>query len=141
MGTQEIASDLVTGLRGLADFIEREPEFARMIAPVTLYAWMTPDSPAEFAQMALRLGTFDKGADDSFFNADKQFSPRLTLQLTARRELVCERVVVGVEEVEILERDPQRVDEAMASIPFVKSTRTIETVEWVCPPSLSELAR
>jgi hypothetical protein len=50
------------------------------------------------------------------------------VQLSAVRDAVCERVVVGMHEVTEEVPDP----EVLATVPVVKVTRTVEDVRWEC---------
>ncbi len=132
-GLTETQQAFVAGLRQVADFLADKPELVRAVArSTTFYAW-TFDKPT-FARLALMLGDAEKSSDTDYYNVERSFGP-LTLQVTARHEHVCERVVVGVETVEVTAPDP----EAVAALPRVTRTETVEKVEWVCPPSLHEL--
>jgi len=126
----------VNGLRELADHLERNPELAEHTTMPTFYVFV--QSGAEFARLALQLGTSTKSADDTFYNVDRSFGP-VKFQVTAKREIVCERVVTAIEEVEVFERDPELVEAALSDIPMVTTTKIIEKVEWVCPPSIGSL--
>jgi hypothetical protein len=52
-------------------------------------------------------------------------------QATAHRDLVCERVVVGTDEVTEMVPDPA------VEVPLVPVTRVVEQVEWRCAPVLA----
>ena len=125
----------VDGLHELADFLATQPElldratFSR--SEFYIFAW---DAPT-FARLALALGTATKRSDNTHYNVERKFGPIL-LQVTARHEVVCERVVVGSETVEVTGPDP----EAVAALPVTTRTETIEKIEWICPPNLHDLA-
>jgi hypothetical protein len=125
----------IQGLRDLADLLERQPKLCEKLSgPNMLYVFVHGD-PAEFARLGLALGNAEKGVRDNYYNVEREFGP-LTLQVTTRRENVCVKTVVGTEQVETLEPDP----EAVAALPKVRMVTEVEKVEWVCPPSLHELA-
>lgn len=126
--------DNVAGLRELADFLEANPELMDYMVMPTFYVFPYGGN-ALFARLALTLGNARKSVSGSYYNVERDFGP-ITLQVTASRERVCERVVVGTEEVEVTEPDP----EAVAALPTVTRIETVEKVEWVCPPSLHDLA-
>jgi len=129
----------VDGLRELADFLEANPELLDLTSHHTMYAFPHGDK-ANFARVALLLGPSAKSADADWYNVERKFGPKVTIQVTARREEVCERTVVGTETVTEFERDTDAVAAAIADIPRTAVTRTVEKIEWVCPPSLHELA-
>ena len=132
--------EAVEGLRELADFLEGNLEILDRVVRsggVKLYVWATTGE--DLGRLGLALGHAEKDADDYYYNVTRDFGPLIGLQVTARRENVCEKVVVGVEEVEVEERDPELVAAALASIPVQRVTKTVEKTEWLCPPSLGEL--
>lgn len=120
-------------LRELADFLDANPELAEHLARKTFYVFAPPNK-TEFARLALMLGNARKWSDSTWYNAERDFGP-ITLQVTASRDSVCERVVVGSETVEVTEPDL----DAVAALPTITRSVTIDKVEWVCPPSLHEL--
>jgi hypothetical protein len=125
----------IQGLRDLADLLEREPELCEaMTSPTMLYVFEHADT-ARFARLGLALGNATKGVKDNYYNIEREFGP-LTLQVTTRRENVCVKTVVGIEQVETFAPDP----EVVAALPKVRVVTEVEKVEWVCPPSLHELA-
>lgn len=121
------------GLRELADFFDANPDLAERVAGKTFYVFAPPNK-TEFARLALMLGNARKSSDSAYYNVERDFGP-ITLQVTASRDAVCERVVVGTETVEMTEPDP----DAVAALPTITRSVTIDKVEWVCPPSLHEL--
>jgi hypothetical protein len=71
----------------------------------------------------------DKDVTDLFAKALLRFGP-VTVQVYTDREAVCERVVVGSHEEVVEEKDP----EALAAVPTITRTVTVEDVEWQCKP-------
>lgn len=71
------------------------------------------------------------GKTASYFTLDGRVGS-ISIQLTAFRESVCERVVTGTREVKKTVPDP------MVVVPVVEVTETVEDVEWVCGPLLRE---
>ena len=133
-------SEAVEGLRELADFLEGKPEMLDRLLRADarrLYVWAS--TAEDLGRLGLALGHAEKDADDLYYNVTRDFGPLIGLQVTARREKVCEKVVVGVEEVEVEERDPDLVAAALADIPVQRVTKMVEKTEWACPPSLGEL--
>ena len=139
MELTERQREALQGLREFTDFLEANPEFIDMLGTKRFFVF-GPKDKKEFATMALKLGNADKTVDKDWFNVDKKFGPSVALQLTVRRKDFCERVVVATHEVEVEERDAEAVEEALANIPMKTVTKTEEVIEWVCPPSLHDLA-
>jgi hypothetical protein len=94
---------------------------------------------AEFARAAARAGRKvtkkTNGTEDQFFGIEVSFG-WLTLYVYADRDEVCERVVTGSREVVEEVPDP----EALAAVPKVTVTTTVEDVVWRCGPLLAPVA-
>jgi hypothetical protein len=91
---------------------------------------------AEMAETVRTLGgEWEKRADDSseLFYLAREVAPSVFYTLVAWRAEVCTRVVTATREVEVEEPDP----EAVAALPKVKRTETVEDVEWRCEPLLA----
>ncbi|MBP2704474.1 hypothetical protein JOL79_11675 [Microbispora sp. RL4-1S] len=137
--------EYIRGLRALADALENHPElplpyqgshpnYGRLS-----FHFLSSENPrAEMAAARRALGVpLEKDARDGDTYLDLKGNLHgLYFLLTAFRKDVCERVVTGTREVEIEEPDPA----AVASLPKVKTTVTIEDVEWVCHPILAGAA-
>lgn len=124
----------VDGLRALADFIEARPDLCPTYSTVQINIFADGEGDelrADFARLVRLVGRGEKCATDTWFNFVRKFGPH-ELHITARRVDVCERVVVGVDEVEV--PDP----EAVAALP--KVVQQVERVEWVCPDSVLRFA-
>jgi hypothetical protein len=124
------AYDAATGLRELADLIARNPELAP-VADNRLLMFVLPDfdsdepAAAMFARLARMLGgTRTKDADDTYVTVTRKFGP-LAVDVYTTRDLVCERVVVGTETVEVPDPNAPKV------------TVEREVVEWKCTPVLA----
>ena len=125
----EKRSAKIQGLRDLADFLEAHPDTK---PPESLYALEGCDDAEQLAMRARALGgRWDKGASGEWFELRRHFGP-YRYELYASRAAVCEAVVVGSEEVEVTEPDP----ELLAAVPQVTRTVTRDVVEWRCPQLL-----
>lgn len=138
---QEQRAAYTAGLRQLADILDAhpevplpyqgsDPEYSRMS-----FHFLSAENPrAEMAATRRALGVpMEKDGDrGEYFDLHGNLAG-LYFTLTAFRKDVCERVVVATREVEVEEADP----EAVAALPKVKRTVTIEDVEWRCSPILA----
>jgi hypothetical protein len=135
--------EIVAPLRALIDFVEANPELAGhfrhgSFSKVLIYAGGIHDPRevmAEFIRAGLATGAkVTKDFDgDNWANVHVKFGP-IDIEVYGKRAEVCERVVVGTEEVEEEVADP----EALAAVPKVKVTKTVEQVKWVCHPLLAD---
>lgn len=124
---KEQAIEYIQGLRDLADFMEANPELASAStyslfasASPTVYVW---DDEDLFRERLRQLGTFEKFSDANHVGGLRRFGPHV-FSVRAAHELVCERVVVGVETQLVYPDDVDLVEQE------------VEIVEWVCPESL-----
>jgi hypothetical protein len=127
--------EYAAGLRKLADIIDDCPEvplpYEGTNSPlmITFFRFeYDTDEDVRQAMMAARKaigGQWDKDASSAYFNLDRHLFG-LKLQLTAPRESVCERVVVGTHE-----------ETKQKPIKYETVTETIEDVRWECSPVLS----
>ena len=146
MSTTEIATDTqakaaaqAAGLRALADLIEANPDLAATDSYIdNLHIWHVRDAamlPA-LARAGMAHGaTVTKEYGDQ---SENQFVLTLTWDAVGAKALsyrntVCERVVTGTQEITREVPDP----EALAAVPTVRITETVETVEWRCQPILA----
>jgi hypothetical protein len=110
--------ETIDGLRELADYLE-----ARPVIPVpylsSLFAFADPERHP-ISEVARAMGGFEKSHDGDYLNLVKGFTGGFSLEVAYKSEEVCERVVVGTEEV------PEKVTPAHVR----------EIVEWKCPESL-----
>lgn len=74
-----------------------------------------------------------KGSSDSYFDATIPLQA-VSIRLTDLRNLVCERVVTGVETVTEEIPDPEYI----AAAPKITQTREVEQVEWQCGPIMGD---
>lgn len=141
MELKETHQQALDGLRSFIDHLEANPELIDLIDHQTFYVFHYGNDVPEFARKALLLGTSRKSSDSDWFNVERKFGPLLTVQVSARHEAVCEKIVTDTQEVEVEELDPDLVKEALANVPMRKVTKTVEQFEWKCPPSLVEAAK
>lgn len=125
----------IANLRLYADWLEAHPEAAIS----EIYSCQCVWGASEMLGLAKMLGgKWDKRTDqEDWFELERHFGPSIKHGLFTDRAKVCERVVVGMEEVQVEEPDPAVV----AALPKVKRTEKREKVEWRCPESLSALAK
>jgi hypothetical protein len=127
------AQALADGLRRLADLVEKlDDETLIYDYEYTLgNANMPVDGKDELAahvRAALAAGgEIEKSYNDAYAGAYLRFGP-VAVRPYAARDLVCERVVTGTQEVTEEVADP----EALAAVPKVSVTRTVDVVEWRC---------
>jgi hypothetical protein len=122
----------IDGLRDLVAFYEQHPEYLpdqRFLCFLTTDG--ADDARVKMADATRALGTADKDSEGGFFRLVRRFGP-VELCIYALREQVCERIVIGTEEVDIEEPDL----DAVAALPKVTRTETREVVEWRCPDSI-----
>ena len=131
------AYDLVTGLRGLAEFIEDNAPLLPDNLEVECYSWLwswnnTESTPKEAIAAVIRaaLGNEDcsitKEYADNYFRLALEFSPQVTYRVKTQREEVCTATVVGTEEYEV-------------PITVGHEVKTRDVVEWSCDPLLDRL--
>jgi hypothetical protein len=140
---QELADRIADNLTDLAGFIRDNPQLAEHLRYSTLDGEISisicGDGDerailAAFATAASRAGrTVTKDPGKQYFGIKIPFG-RLNLSVFGYRDQVCERVVTGVETVTREVPDP----EALAAVPTVEVTETVEQVEWRCGPLLAE---
>ena len=130
---RERAEEWLSDLESLVAFLREHPD---LTPPSALHLYRHGGyDPGEFARVALQLGTAEKSSDETWFNVSRKFGQHV-LEVYTARDSVCERVVTKTETVTEMVPDPDYV----ATAPMVEVERTIEEVEWVCPPSLHDLA-
>lgn len=138
MSDQDLANELAANLRQLATMIENSPQLAETLKYSFDSINAFSNDPAHLAEF-MRAGrhhgaettkSASKGSD--WFVAELRWG-RVGLDVNARREEVCERVVVGTETVTKTVKDP----ELLATVPDVEVTEEVEIVEWQCKPLLA----
>lgn len=133
----------IAGLRALADVLEQHAEvplpyggsstsmtiyFLGGKAPRTAMAATARAFPCNWRKQTRE---YEDGRV-AYFDMDSELHG-LKVQLTAYREAVCERVVTGTREVTEKVKDP----DALAAVPEVEVTKTVEDVEWRCHPLMA----
>jgi hypothetical protein len=123
-------AEYTAGLRQLADLLDAHPEWPLPLHQVILM-FTGDDARGRFAAAArLFPGPLTKSTTDKFFDLTGALRG-LDVELTAYRDVVCERVVVGTETI------TKQVPDPTVTVPLVEVTETIEQVEWRCSPVLS----
>lgn len=129
------------GLRALADYIEANPELGNELqySLRNISEPITCDDPiallGQFARAAAHARVQNrKDGSDKYFRLELRFSEVVVVSLVASRAEVCERIVVGTEQVTKTVPDP----ELLAKVPEIEVTETVEQVEWRCRPLLAE---
>lgn len=130
------------GLRALADLLDAHPQLIENVSLsqsdlLVSLGWMSDPMSrmAEFIRAALdRRLPIKKTYDDEWGTVFIDLGGGVRLQVYARREQVCERIVTGTREVTREVPDP----EALKAVPTVTVTETVEDVRWDCKPLLSE---
>lgn len=130
------------GLRALADLIEQNPDLhvdLRFAADTVLVPVSHANDPrarmvgwvraAKAAGMPIR-----KSYGQTWGEVHITPAPGLTVQVYAAREAVCDRIVVGTREITRELPDP----EALAAVPTITVTETVEDVRWECLPLLAD---
>lgn len=136
-----VAQEIAIGLRALADMLDANPDLGDddtylryMFAPLNVYT-ANRAAVARFARAAMAAGIrVGKHQGDKWAGIDIPFGERVALHVFVEREEICERVVTGTEEVTKEVPDPV----ALAAVPKVTVTETVEQVEWICRPLLAE---
>ena len=133
-------AEYIKGLRALADVIEQHPDLR---LPSTGHSDWAPihviprdDQRAELAAWARVLpGRKAKSPRGEYLDLEGTLHG-LHIKVICDRGEVCERVVVGTEEVTKEVPDPEYV----AAAPMVTVTETVEQVEWRCGSILADAA-
>lgn len=128
--------EYVTALRELADFVESKdfPEkWASYFGTETAFDKPTLNfsvqNKNDFGKIAAAMGSFEKLRDSYSTGALKKMPSGAIIHLTASREVVCKKIVVGTRTVPA---KPERILEA-------EPEREEEIVEWECPESFVAL--
>jgi len=112
----------VDSLREFADFLEMHP---KLDLPSTqkMYVFPTTEQMETYAH---EMGKCRKSACETYFNLTRDFLPALQYEPTWYRNQVCERVIVGQQEV------TEDIVEVVGQRKVVK-----DVVEWKCPKVLA----
>lgn len=136
-------AEYIAGLRQLADLLEQHPDalplpYQGHWVPITFH-FLTGEDPKSALAAAVRALPIrlDKSGGDSYFDLTGSLHG-LSIVLTAFRNEVCERVVTGTETVTKQVRDPEAAAQALASVPLVEITETVEQVQWICRPLMAD---
>jgi hypothetical protein len=131
----------IESARELIDWLEEHPELIDTTYGISRTTYITEydtkdvdNAKTKLGFLARRLGVFTKRSTNYGIDLVRNFGPH-RVQVTAQHELVCTRRVVEVETIEEEIPDPALV----AELPKVKQVKTVEKVEWDCPPSVLAL--
>ena len=129
-------TDYIAGLRALADLLDENTLLPKPTTSMPLYVYVdTKDEILTY--LAAMTGPVEKEYED---RDDYGFSIRghilgVKVEVTVRsRSTVCERIVLGTREVTEEIPDP----EALAAVPTITVTKTVEDIRWECVPLLAE---
>lgn len=139
------AQQTAAGLRELADFIDANPDLPGLrhtFANVSVFP-RDKEGVAAWARAAMKAtGKASKLQDGTWAGVQLEFGPDrehtgrpVRIAVRIEREEVCERVVTGTR----LETKEVPDPEALAAVPLVTVTETVEDVEWRCLPLLADL--
>lgn len=138
MTPTDTRSSYTAGLRALADLLDAHPQvplphYGTSGAPMAIF-FLSGEDPKAALVAATRAfpGPKQKGVWDTYYDVQGSLHG-LHYKLTAFRDAVCERIVTGTREVVEEVPDP----EALAAVPKVTVTTTVEDVEWKCSPLLA----
>lgn len=146
---QEIAEDMVVGLDRLKEFVRDNPEYARMLSSelseilVFPHHYTADDEETvavaramwRAARRASGMATV-KSYSDSHLRGIGRFSQNVGLRVLVGRELVCEKVQVGTEQVkkEIPNPAAAEILAERGIEPMVTETVDEPVYEWKCGP-------
>ena len=137
--TDQTRAAYISGLRRLADLLEQHNGLTlpwngtSETASLQFISGDPGDQKAWMAAIARIIpGPWEKKITEHQFLLNGRLDG-LHLTAIAWRKDVCERVVTGVETVTRTVPDP----DALAAVPTVEVTETVEHVRWECPPLLA----
>lgn len=131
-------ADFIAGLRALADLLEQHDELKLPTNDIHWHCLDAEDGPGDLATFArlvpgtLRKNTYGDSTPTPYIDLSGRIEG-LRVSASAYRDAVCTRRVVAVREVVEEIPDP----DALASVPTVTVTKTVEDVEWDCHPILA----
>lgn len=141
--SERTRAEQIAGIHQLAVWLEQNPDvpipsnLAGHPNHVGIHVRNSEDQKAIVAAIARALpGQVEKsvfGADNEVFGLDGIAPGGIGISVYADRDAVCKRVVTGTREVTKTIPDP--------TAPTIEVTETVEDIEWVCEPLLSERER
>lgn len=134
--TPDPRAEYIAGLRMLADLLEQNPQLLKPHGAINVIPLGAEQSREQLAAWARALpGRKEKQISERLANLEGRLRG-LTVTVIASRDEVCDRVVTGTREVTEEVPDP----EALAAVPTITRTKTVEEVKWVCRPMLEDQA-
>lgn len=134
------AVEMAASLRQLAAMIVANPDLVDDGGPMrytfdrVLLPTYTKEATAAIARAGVHIGArVAKHQDERWAGVTVDFGSRVNLFVYADREQICERKVVGQKTVTKEVPDP----DALAAVPKVTVTETVDEVEWICSPLLA----
>lgn len=126
----------VAGLRALADLLEDNEHLPLPFEGSQSNLSFFTSNREQLQSLARLMGRAEKDYTDNPVYGFKLRGELFGLDVIAygNREQVCTSVVKGVREVTREVPDP----DALAAVPTVTVTETVEDVEWICEPLLAE---
>ena len=117
--------ELIAGLRGLADFLETNPDVP---APWPTSFNVFVQSREQLQELTRQVGgTLKKHGDENFFYLRRAFGP-VNYDINIHRDQVCERVVTG-----------KRIEPARAEVTLpAEPEREVDVYEWRCADAVLE---
>lgn len=131
MGSDSYRATTIAGMRDMLDYLE-ENEDVPMPYLSQADAFVSNDKDKairELAAVARCPGKWKKVAEDEWYRLEQHFGP-ITLHVNSTRDLICERVQVGIKTIPA--REAFTVD--------ATAERTEPIYELVCPDSILALA-
>lgn len=136
----QLADEMAADLRTVAAMVEENPVLAAEmaytfgLANVPLTSSAAPRQLlADFIRAARKHGaTVTKEHSENWGGVTLHWR-RVGLHVYAHRDQVCEKVVTGTETVTRTVPDPT----ALAAVPQIEVTETVERVEWICASLLA----
>ncbi|KKK68287.1 hypothetical protein LCGC14_2945590 [marine sediment metagenome] len=107
----------ITGMRAMLNFLETHPQI-----PMPWFGQNDAfaNSGEDIAEIARAMTPVTKGVVGNWYVLKRNFGNDVQLHVNFGRDAVCERIVIGTEDI------PEKVIEAY----------TKEIVEWVCPDTI-----
>lgn len=138
MTTTDQRNAYIAGLRRLADALDTDPDLPLPYHGADVHAMVFCQTKEQLvAWSRILTGKAEKHVDndsDAYGFRLKGQVIGVKVDVLVNRAEVCERIVTGTREVTREVPDP----DALAAVPTMTVTETVEDIEWVCSPLLAE---